>query len=277
MSTDASAPRTTPVMPTSIAEPGGRENTPHRGRALLVLDFDGVLCDSLPECYVSSLLAHRRQPPGTHPPIDPAGDYGRFAVLRPFVRSGEDYLLIHETIERGIEVSDQHIFDALIAAAGSAGMRDRKRRLYETRERLLAAEPVYWLGLNPAYPHLAAVLPRIAPHPDVHILSTKRSDLVGRILASWGLAFPANRVHEPRERTKIEIIGDLLRREGAAHAVFVDDQADYFRGAAGSPEVTCHLAAWGYVARGAVAPSPDYAVLREDDAPALFLRWAVPA
>ena len=237
-------------MEDSIPEGTVREYLETQGvgpGSLVVLDFDGVICDSLPECYVSSWHAYRGLD-RPHPVLDDPGAFGRFTRLRPFVRSGEDYLLIHEAEDRGLEIADQRHFDALIAQAGPEGMRERKRRLYHARDQLIRGEPDYWIRLNPIYPHVQEHLPALAACERAIVLSTKRADLVSRILRYHGAGFPSPRVLEPGSRAKLVVIRELMSLRSAPSAVFVDDQVDHFRDSARTASgVACLLAAWGYI------------------------------
>jgi hypothetical protein len=210
---------------------------------------------------------------GSRPTAEPRDAFQRFAALRPYVRSGEDYLLVQEMIERDHKVRSQVDFDALLAKAGSRLMRERKRRLYQAREHLLATEPDYWLSLNTPYPHLTDIVPRLDP-ASVYILSTKRASLVARILASWSVAFPMDHIREPGDAAKLLVIQGLLRSGGARRAVFVDDQVDHFAGSRSfDPPIDCRLASWGYIRPPWLTGSPDYRVLDPEPARRLLRPW----
>ena len=92
------------------------------GRGVVLLDFDGVICDSVDECLVTSFHAYYDLQGNPAPASGPAARRESFARLRPFIHIGEDYLLIHELIDRGIDIADQREFDALVQAAGRSRM-----------------------------------------------------------------------------------------------------------------------------------------------------------
>jgi phosphoglycolate phosphatase-like HAD superfamily hydrolase len=214
---------------------------------LLVLDFDGVICDSVDECFVASWEARFRLRGGTGPvPAPPAGRGAAFAHLRPFVRNGEDFLVILEAAERGAAPADQAGFDSLAAALPRGELADFKRRFYEARERMLAEERERWLGLNRVYPHSrAALLAAVAADLPLRVLSTKRRPYILEILAANGVRLPAADVHHTTEH-KAPLVSALLDAAGLERAVFVDDQVDFLRGLE-DPRVEGYLAAWGYV------------------------------
>jgi phosphoglycolate phosphatase-like HAD superfamily hydrolase len=214
---------------------------------LLVLDFDGVICDSVEECFVSSWEARFRLRGAAGPvPEPPADGLAAFARLRPFVRNGEDFLVMLEASERGFAVSDQTAFDALAAGIGAGVLRDFKARFYAARERLLTEERGRWLRMNRVYPHArAALLAAIAADLPLSILSTKRQPYILEILKANGVAFPTGHVHHTTG-PKVPVVRELLAASGAGRAVFIDDQIDYLLGL-DDPRIEGRLASWGYV------------------------------
>jgi phosphoglycolate phosphatase-like HAD superfamily hydrolase len=214
---------------------------------LLVLDFDGVICDSVEECFVSSWEArHRLRGTAGPVPIPPADGLAAFARLRPFVRNGEDFLVILEAAERRLAVADQAAFDALAAELGHRVLREFTARFYEARERLLAEERPRWLRMNRVYPHArAALLAAAGAGLPLAILSTKRPPYILEILSANGVAFPAEHVHHTTG-PKVPVVRELLAATGCERAVFIDDQIDYLLGLA-DPRIEGRLAVWGYV------------------------------
>lgn len=214
---------------------------------LLVLDFDGVICDSVEECFVSSWEARFRLRGGEGPVSPPpAGGLAAFARMRPFVRNGEDFLVILEAAERGIAVGGQAAFDALAAEIGPRELADFKARFYEARERLLAEERGRWLRMNRVYPHArAALLAATGAGLALRILSTKRPHYIVEILSANGIAVPPRHVCHTTG-PKVPVVRELLAASGCARAVFIDDQVDYLAGL-DDPRIEGRLAAWGYV------------------------------
>jgi phosphoglycolate phosphatase-like HAD superfamily hydrolase len=214
---------------------------------LLVLDFDGVICDSVEECFVSSWEARHRLRGGAGPVPAPAADgLAAFARLRPFVRNGEDFLVILEAAERGIDVADQAAFDALARTIGQPVLREFKNRFYEARGRLLAEERGRWLGMNRIYPHArAALLAALAADLPLAILSTKRRPYILEILSANGVRMPAENVHHTTG-PKAPVVRELLASSGCGKAVLVDDQIDYLVGI-DDARIEGRLARWGYV------------------------------
>ncbi len=217
-----------------------------RRRTLLVLDFDGVICDSRDECCLSSWIAYydlyKKNRPA-HTPLSLGADFAR---LRPFIRTGGDYLLIQEALEAGRDVADQKEFDALAERAGPEKMELFKELFYQARSALLSEDRPFWLSLNRIYPHVLDVLRFLPPEAPVHVLSTKKPQFIVEIVDHAGLKVPEDRIHESGAEEKLPRAESLRKEGGYERAVFLDDQIDNIRGNA-NPKVEAFLAAWGYV------------------------------
>ncbi len=217
---------------------------------LLVLDFDGVICDSIAECFASSWEAwHRLRPPGAggHGPVPPAPDGRReaFARLRPFVRTGEDFAVMLSLAEQGRTVTDQAAFDAVARELGPDLLASFKRGFYAARERMLAEERGAWLAMNHIFPHVREAFGFI-DRARLRILSTKKAPYIIEILEANGVSVPAANVHYCASGPKVPRAVELLEASGLERGVFIDDQVDYLLGA-GESRLDCYLASWGYV------------------------------
>jgi len=211
------------------------------GKPLLFLDFDGVICDSADECFVSSWLAYQGLR-GASPSSVPLSDYALFRRYRPLIRRGGDYLLLQRCIDRKIPLSDQADFDNQADMLGEAGMDAFHEKFYAARSGLFNANRSYWLGLNRIYRGIREALPAVKE--TAWILTTKEVSFVVEILGLNGLEWNTGKIICSGKERKIDIIEGFLTGDGAA--VFVDDQIDHFAGAV-DERITCYLAAWGYV------------------------------
>jgi phosphoglycolate phosphatase-like HAD superfamily hydrolase len=225
---------------------GSEKGVAGRARPLLVLDFDGVICDSLDECFISSWIGYFSLAKGIHPPHVPVTLRNDFARLRPFIRTAEDYMLIQEILHEGKTVSDQSGFDELIAAAGPEKMRLFRELFTKARTDLLARDREFWLSLNPVYPHILTMFARLPQEAPVHILSTKKAQFIAEILMHAQIRLPAGHIHESAAREKLARVEALRVEGGFPRAVFVDDQIDHLKENT-NPNVEVFLASWGYV------------------------------
>jgi len=215
-------------------------------RPLLFLDFDGVICDSLAECFLSSWIAHYRYALQQEPVFVNLAAHQKFVSLRPFIRDGEDYLLIHQLIDNNQSVTNQADFDALLHMAGPEQMHYYKELFYKARNFLLENDFPYWCNLNHLYPHMVQPLAKYAANRNLYILSTKRPEYIIAILKYNGIEFNQAQVLYPGKRTKYTMIKEVMRTQAAQRALFVDDQIDHLLKEQ-VEGVTPYLAAWGYI------------------------------
>ena len=214
--------------------------------SLYILDFDGVLCDSVLECFVSSWYAYYGFHLGTLPSSTEIKRKASFYRFRPFIRTGEDYMLIQSMIDRGVVISNQEEFDAEKKTAGKELMARYRDEFYRARGELLESQRSWWLAMNRLYPGLQDILLRLRHVESVHILSTKKPEFIVEILKENGIMWPRDRIHDAEKRRKLPFISELMSANGAKRAVFVDDQLDHLS-EEGYPEIERLLAAWGYV------------------------------
>ena len=217
----------------------------------LFLDFDGVICDSIEECYQSSRLTESGIEIGAASlPEDTRDDGYRdgFRSARPFIRSGEDYVVLHRLLARGREPGSQAEFDRVLAGLGAAELSNIKRRLYLVRDALLEYHRRLWLGWNPLYPGMAEALARVAGNGRVFIISTKRASFIEEILAFNDVGWPVSRILYSGAERKMAIVESVT---GSDRSMLIDDQIDHL--VFGHPNCESRLALWGYVSPDAAA------------------------
>jgi phosphoglycolate phosphatase-like HAD superfamily hydrolase len=215
---------------------------------LVFLDFDGVICDSLFETLVSSwrgyyLLLGEEEPAAV--PVTLLRDFKR---LRPFVRAGEDMILIQELIAGEITIRSQADFDGQLRRRGEQELNRFRESFYAARRDLLMHDREYWLGLNRLYPHVVPCLRQWVCSPALYILSTKRADYIAEILLANRIPLDPERVLDCEAKEKKNTILRTLALRGSEKALFIDDQIDHLASdSARDPRITPCLASWGYV------------------------------
>jgi phosphoglycolate phosphatase-like HAD superfamily hydrolase len=216
-----------------------------KGR-LVFLDFDGVVCDSLPECYTVSLAAYYGLYLKTAAPDELDGvNEAFFRQLRPYIRRGGDYMFIQMAIQQGLALDSQADFDALKSAHQK--LDDPFHELFYTaRNELFSSDPDCWYSLNPLYPGMKDLLQKHVQDPRYLILSTKEALFIAKILRHHGLDWDEDRIYCSGKERKLAFIDRVMDERGGSSALFVDDQLDHFKGKSRHP-VRCLLADWGYV------------------------------
>ena len=102
-----------------------------------------LLLDRLPRAVPRPSAGRRRRRLGA-----------QFRALRPFVRSGEDFVLIQELVDRQATVDSQEEFDRAWQRPGTPSRKAFKDLFYQARSSLMDRDRQAWLAMNPIYPHV---------------------------------------------------------------------------------------------------------------------------
>jgi phosphoglycolate phosphatase-like HAD superfamily hydrolase len=236
---------------TTIASSTGR-------RSVLVLDFDGVLCDSIDECVIVAHIVHAGLPP------EAFGDPGlagvpldvreRFRSCRPFMRHLGHFLVPLVAPEAPI---DRASFAARFEQLAPADVEAFVERAGAVRRSVRATHETAWLARHRVEPGPAA---RAA---GAYIATARDAASVQRILAAHGVAIDARRIFGDL-RSKVAAMRSIAARHGVPDRAvrLVDDSIENCIDvqAAG---FDARWASWGYHAPG------DADAARAHDIPAL--------
>lgn len=234
--------------------------------ALLVLDFDGVICDGMAEFFESAWRAWHNLRVLELPESARSAFQARFARLRPLVESGWEMALLPGVLGTTSDTDDAE----LLTTDRWPAVRDAQMRrhgltqdvlahaLDAARDAWRAQDPEGWQQRHRFYPGIADWLKALLAHGDAaYVLSTKDKRFLDGLLAGQAIPFPTDHVigkATPR-RTKGDVIEDLARREGrpagGEGVWFVEDRLETLvelrRAAPGLTHARLFLAEWGYV------------------------------
>jgi phosphoglycolate phosphatase-like HAD superfamily hydrolase len=220
-------------------------------RVLLGLDFDGVICDSVDECLVTAVNAAACPAGGkvvAHTDQIDARLLAGFRRWRYLVRPAEEYgaLLawLHERPDAHPTPASFAMFvrmrgDALVAFG---------ERFFAARRTLHAADPEAWLALHRRYPEAVEGWRTLHERAEIHLVTTKDRESVRRLVDSWDLEVPDQRLWT---RETFDDKADAVRRLAAAagaaaeDVIFVDDHPGHLADVA-TTGATCWWASWGY-------------------------------
>ena len=190
---------------------------------ILALDFDGVVCDSINECMVTSYLAYRESNPGI--PLEcPALWQSLFRARRGVVRPSGNYLLLWEWISRfgNLNLSPMQ-FEELASEYGDQ-IQVFERIFHSLRDAAIKTDPQLFIDLNPLYPGVVETWPSLCQVP-LYIVSTKDVGAISLILQSHHLE--VENVFGRGSGCKAQILCSLAARHKlpAEQVVFIDDNA----------------------------------------------------
>ncbi len=216
----------------------------------LVLDFDGVLCDSVHEAFYATWVAYYRHQPEQLPNHIPLQTRSTFYHYRPFIRTGQHLMLLQHLIARGTQLHSQDDFERELSQTSEEQQQQWRSWLYQVREEMREGDQEQQLRLQPLYPGIRELLLKLTLTEGVIILSTKRADFIAAILAHNRVPWKSDGIHSVQKESKIDAIQRLQRATQAEHiTIFVDDHLPHLlpQQEATTHNMRCLLANWGYV------------------------------
>ena len=219
----------------------------------LYIDFDGVICDSVQEAFVSSYAAYydnlelaRKVVADTTASVNAIQD--TFYQYRPFIRSGQHFMLLQHCIAHGIVLTSQSDFERELQATSAAQLAEWRRILYDMRALFIKEHVNEFLSIHHFYDHVYTHLMRLSKASQVIILSTKKEHLVSLLLSHAHIDWPSDRIVGAHTQSKIDIIKNrhLNTQEQVA---FIDDHLPHTLSIAHGRKygIDCYLADWGYM------------------------------
>ncbi len=238
--------------------------------AVVVLDFDGVLCDSLDECVRIAWAAHEGRPAQAFVAVGaegvPDAVVERFRRWRPYMRSLEHFLVA--IVDDGEPPADNPAFAARHAALAPAQVQAFVTAALAYRAEVRTYHRRAWLAHH-------RVQQRLARLATVSYLATARDRAsVREIMGAHGVRLASTRVfHSLSEKVPaLETIAGLESVQSEDVGLVDDSVANCI--AARGAGYGALWASWGYSAPGdpALAAEHDIPVLTVDGLLALVAR-----
>lgn len=211
---------------------------------LLALDFDGVVWDSVGECYHTAVSTFKRlfaREPGV--------DEALFRQGRWLVRTGRDFYVVLRHSEENPAVDWQGFDKAEFSALKESWLQEclaYETSFYELRQRQRDGDFAAWSAHQQPYPEFLEQLPELRQlFGEIVVATTKDETSAKKLLASVDLDFAV--VGREFSVDKAEQIHHLCQSRNLAPAsvVFVDDLIDNLERVQ-STGATVALADWGY-------------------------------
>jgi hypothetical protein len=226
---------------------------------ILALDFDGVLCDGMPEYFETSRRTYAQAWPGEPAPTDellPA-----FRRLRPVIKTGWEMPLLLRAIATGhaeaaIAEDWEAVRDGLVGSdrpRGEALVRLLTTGLDQVRRDWIAADRPGWLERNVPYCRLEELRRLVAEPRRAVLVTTKEGEFARLILDEWGVRL-ADIEGKEAGTHKCDNLRALIAAHRAPHGRrptvwFVEDRLEtllHVTTHADLADVGLFLAAWGY-------------------------------
>ncbi|MEJ2728370.1 MAG: hypothetical protein P8185_07660 [Deltaproteobacteria bacterium] len=247
---------------------------------MLILDFDGVLINSLDEVTLTAYNTATGKQVCSLADM-PKALVGLFQRNRFHVQPiGDAILLMSWCLNNYRKKSEPillnpHEYKALISGA-DASITDRTLRIYETRRQFIARDPEGWLALHRPYQPLWGHIIGRRKYAFV-ILTNKNRDATLRLCEHFGLGIDAIDVYSGDHGTgKVENMQQIQNRFAGEAFNFIDDSIKNLRELENSLNVEKRikllLASWGYIGPRdeRIAKQYGYPVLTQKDLVALL-------
>lgn len=218
----------------------------------VVLDFDGVICDSVGECLLSSYNAYQELASSGRKISSLDGLDGsikqEFYRLRPYARGGEDFLVIISALGKSAGIESQEDFDRLRRSHLHL-LPSYKQALNNERILMMEKDRRLWLSLNPLF-GIKDMLKMKPIEGNVYILTTKGKSYAVEILRHNGIGFSEDNIITTKQGEKMDNLLKILRDSGfrGEDCCYFEDQVDFLIKAK-KHGVNCFLVDWGYVSK----------------------------
>jgi len=242
---------------------------------MLILDFDGVLINSLDEVALTAYNATTGKLVTCLADL-PTVLVGLFQRNRYHVQSiGDGILLMNWCLDnygnKSGKILNPPEYEAVISGA-SVSLTDRTLRIYETRGQFIDKDPAGWLALHQPYQPLWDQLIQLPKNAFV-ILTNKNRDATLRLCRHFGLGINPDDVYSGDQgASKVDNMRQVQRRFGDQLFSFIDDSIKNLRELenslnVGDKTIRLLLASWGYTGPRdeTVAQEYGYPVLNQKD------------
>ena len=212
---------------------------------LKFLDFDGVIIDSIEECYIISKSVYFGYSFFSHDEIE----YKKiFFKYRGLVRPPYEYLILHQAIEIYIQDRD-HDFKKLFNEI-LKNISDKDKQFFESdffKKRQLFQENDFqaWVNLNPLMPFGKTLIG--SNNTDVFIVTTKNKAATIALLDYYKIDVAGIYANDEIKSfgSKGKLIQSLMQENIMQDALFLDDAVEHLD-TIKDRRVKCFFADWGY-------------------------------
>lgn len=224
---------------------------------MICLDFDGVLFDTAKEAYIVANEAYFGKD---------VEKYAQFLLLRPFVVSAWQYLLIFDLISKNLnnEVLLKNYKQQSMLKPTSRDITFEKK-FNSVRERMIHEDKSRWLKLHEPYDFFRLIKPMLIKCPQYfQIVSTKSRKFILELLLDQGIFWNDIQVLD-RDNFKEcgESKAEVLKRYfNTMPVLFIDDSCKHLNEVELLSNVEVIPANWGYIETSNVEDNTSFAVTK---------------
>lgn len=214
-------------------------------RRVLVLDFDGVICDSWRECAFVTWAGQHDWAPAEFGvsafQAIPAAFIKRFHALRGYARHLGHFLV--PVLANSEQIRCQHDFDRYYAGLAPNVVAEFVKRVSGFRVSVRTGQRAQWLAFQELYEGVHGLLSGLENR--LYIVTARDRKSVRELLAAHGIAVEPERIYDA-QHSKSAALFDIQTREHAK-VYLVDDNLDDVMAARADGHHAA-WALWGYSA-----------------------------
>ena len=211
----------------------------------IVLDFDGVLCNSQEECFYIACKLFASQ----NLNFDNKSFYlkhkNTLQSYRQYVVSGEDYFFLVKSVYMGLSFATQSEFN-IYKSNNKHLIKHMREKFYKIRREFIKSAFKSWIELNPLYKNITKKIASLISEYEIYIVTTKDRDSVSKILYHNNLNIDLDNIYgREHQMSKRDCINEIILKRKLDYIAFIDDQIENLL-LINMPIVGLFLAAWGY-------------------------------
>ena len=223
-----------------------------KNKKIIVLDFDGVVCDSSDECMVTSWNAWEEWEARDNFRNDLSefteNNKLNFRKVRPRVRGAGEYYILRRAFSEGISIDNQEVFDNL-EEQWQENIEPFKALFFKVREKLRRDDINAWIDLHPIFNGVVEVMKILNDQNRLFIATLKDAKSVRLILENNGIKIKENRMlDQSRIKSKLQAL-DIFRKQLGCNKkdmVFIEDNVTHLLEPKNEKYIV-FLATWGPV------------------------------
>ena len=212
---------------------------------LTFLDFDGVIVDSIEECYLVSKKAYFGYANFPFPEFEYKDLFYKY---RGLVRPPYEYMFLHKAIELHMQNKNHKVrklFGKMISKGPDKDSMFFEKEFFYIRDLFKSDNFDNWVSINPLTKFGKTLVGN--QNPNVNIITTKNRDATESLLDYYNI--PVSAIYANDEIKKIgskgKVIKLILDKKKENSAIFVDDATEHLETVSDS-RIQCFFADWGY-------------------------------
>jgi len=212
---------------------------------LTFLDFDGVIIDSIEECYTVSLETYYGF---ARFPYEKNEYRKLFYKYRGLVRPACEYMVLHRAIESFLHErngSVDIIFRKMLESGSKKEKESFEKFFFYRRKQHKDNNIDSWVAMNPLTAFGKKMIGK--EHPNTYIVTTKNMEATEVLLDYYNINVAGIYASDDIKRvgSKGSLITQLLNDKNEDRCVFVDDAVEHLDTVEDN-RIKCYFADWGY-------------------------------